>query len=143
MISLVKVLNEQLEKLTRENILKYFGDINNPTFKTDYAILKAMLRIYMFQTEEEKTRETTQDYNSVGFSGVHGHILTSIANQLITFGNLSQKQLAVVRKIMIKYARQIARHINSGSISNNPTEPENIRIKKILNVWAQKNMHKY
>jgi len=68
---------------------------------------KALLKIFDFQTQHEKESERTHDYNSVGFTGVDGEILTSFAKQLIYKKFLSPKQMAIVYKKMPKYWMQV------------------------------------
>lgn len=69
--------------------------------------LKALIRIYQFQTDNEQTCGETIEENGVGFSGSHSVILSSIANQVIHYNSISNKQLAIVHRIIPHYARQI------------------------------------
>jgi hypothetical protein len=71
--------------------------------------LSALVKIYDFQTEEEQSIGGTNEYNNVGFTGVDGLILSSIAKQYINKGWLSPKQKAIVMKKMSKYTRQIVK----------------------------------
>jgi hypothetical protein len=77
----------------------------------DKWAIRAMLAIYAKQTAAEQAAEGTIEDNGVGFSGVDGHILTSMSNQYIRYGRLSPKQLAIVRKCMPKYSRQLLKII--------------------------------
>ena len=67
----------------------------------------ALLKIYELQTAEEQASGYTKVYNGVGFSGVHGEIMSSLAEQLISKGWLSYKQMQLVYKIIPKYTRQV------------------------------------
>jgi len=67
----------------------------------------ALLKIYDFQTEDEKAIGYTNRYNNVGFSGAHAEIMSSFAVQLRTKGWLSPKQMSIVHKIIHKYTRQV------------------------------------
>jgi hypothetical protein len=67
----------------------------------------ALLKIFEFQTAEEKIVEHTHDHNGVGFTGIDGEILTSFAKQLKTRNFLSPKQMALLYKKMPKYWKQI------------------------------------
>jgi len=69
--------------------------------------VKGLLRIYEYQTEEEKIVQATTEHNGVGFSGVDGEILTSFADQIVRGRTLSAKQINLVFKKMPKYARQL------------------------------------
>ena len=67
----------------------------------------ALLKIYALQTAEEQAVGDTCIYNGVGFTGVDGYILSSLAQQFKTKGWLSPKQMTIVMKKMKKYTRQI------------------------------------
>ena len=73
----------------------------------DDAVKKALLRLYSWQTEDEKQAEQTQEHNKRGFNGVDSEILTSFAKQLESKGWLSPKQIALARKKILKYSTQI------------------------------------
>lgn len=87
----------------------------------DKWALNALLKIYSFQTANEKALDHTVIRNNVGFSGHDAEFLSSIAKQLITriedrktrgydpdpVKCLSQKQRDIVRKIIQKYWQQI------------------------------------
>ena len=73
----------------------------------DAAVIKAMLRIFEYQTYSEQQSEHTQDFNGVGFSGVDGEILSSFSKQFQTRGFLSLKQMTIARKRMKRYAGQL------------------------------------
>lgn len=84
---------------TQEEIRKLVGT-------DDLWAVRALLAIYERQTEDEKTNHMTKHENHVGFSGIDAEILTSIAEQAKRHG-LSAKQLALVKKRMPKYSRQL------------------------------------
>ena len=69
--------------------------------------LRALVRIYQDQTEDEKAAGHTRVYNNIGFSGVDSDILSSFARQVEAGRTLSQKQMAIVYKKMPRYARQL------------------------------------
>jgi len=71
--------------------------------------LKALVRIYENQTEDEKVSEDTKYNNGVGFTGADGNYMTSLAKQYIAKGSLSPNQMQRVFKNMPKYARQLER----------------------------------
>ena len=75
---------------------------------------RALKRIYENQTEDEQTSEFTKYDNGVGFTGYDSEFLTSLAKQLLMYGNLSDKQTKCLFKLMPKYARQLI----EGSIAN-------------------------
>lgn len=93
---MVKVTKKRISEFVREQL------------KTNEKwALGALVKIYDFQTDDEQNSGDTNEYNNVGFTGVDGFILSSIANQYIKKGWLSPKQKAIVMKKMSKYTRQI------------------------------------
>lgn len=74
----------------------------------------ALLAIYKYQTEHEKTVAETVDHNGVGFSGTDSNILTSFAKGIQERNMIfSPKQLAVAQKLMPKYAGQLVRIVRN------------------------------
>ena len=77
----------------------------------DMAVIRALLLIYSYQTESEKEfAETTED-NGMGFNGVDAEILTSFVNWYKAHNYLSEKQMFLARKKIMKYAQQILNHM--------------------------------
>lgn len=75
---------------------------NNP----DWA-KRALLRIYENQTYDEQNSGATVHDNGIGFTGCDASILTSFAEGLKKYGNLTVKQMALLHKKIGKYAKQI------------------------------------
>lgn len=69
--------------------------------------IEGLLRIYSFQTNEEKCKGYTKEFNGMGFSSIDSDVLSSFAEQYITEGWLSPKQIICVKKNMPKYASQL------------------------------------
>jgi hypothetical protein len=67
----------------------------------------ALLRIYDYQTQDEKQSEQTSHNNKVGFTGSDAEILSSFAKQLINRKFLSPKQMNLLHKRIHKYHNQI------------------------------------
>jgi len=67
----------------------------------------ALIKIYELQTTEEQSAGYTKIYNGVGFSGAHSEIMSSLAEQYLSKGWLSYKQMKIVHKIISKYTRQV------------------------------------
>ena len=78
---------------------------------SDQVLKNALLRLYTFQTEEEKQHSDTHESNGLGFNGTDAHILSEFAKQLLSKGWLSPKQIAIARKKLPKYSRQIFNYI--------------------------------
>ena len=69
---------------------------------------KALVRIFQEnQTVDEQVAKVTSHDNGIGFSGCDAEFLSSLAEQYLRRGNLSDKQMAFVFKKMPKYARQV------------------------------------
>ena len=99
---------------TKESLIK--GLKEQLAIKDNQAI-KGLLTIYKYQTSEEKSNGYTKDFNGVGFSSIDSDILSSFAEQYLTKGFLSPKQMMCVKKNMPKYAKQLIEHsISSGKI---------------------------
>lgn len=74
---------------------------------------RALLCIFQNQTFDEQKSESTNKYNGVGFTGADAPLLSSFAKQLKYKGYLSEKQDAILKRKIIKYARQLV----NGSIA--------------------------
>jgi hypothetical protein len=75
---------------------------SNPTWA-----LRGLLAVYKYQTEVEKAAGATSVNNGVGFAGVDGEFLSSLAKQYQQRGCLSAKQMGFLYKKMPKYAKQL------------------------------------
>lgn len=73
---------------------------------SDKAVTTCLVKIYEYQTEQEKNCTTTLDHNGVGFSGCDGQILSSICQFFLSKGYITPKQLELSRKKCLKYATQ-------------------------------------
>ena len=82
----------------------------------DEFAIKCMLKIFSFQTEEEKVEDKSTKWNRVGFNGVDGQFLSSVSNQYIKKGKISVKQIKAMKKCMVKYAGQIDK-LESANVS--------------------------
>ena len=72
--------------------------------------IKAMIRIYEYQTADEQESGDVSEFNGVGFAGTDSVILTSFCKQYQKYGRLSEKQIEIVLKKIGKYAGQLTRH---------------------------------
>ena len=78
------------------------------TTKMDWAY-RALMTIYMAQTEDEKACNDTKHENGVGFTGHDAEILTSFAKGYEQYGCLTDKQLRCLFNKIGKYAGQLYR----------------------------------
>ena len=73
----------------------------------DNKAIHALMTVYSYQTDQEQSNGHTIEYNGMGFSGVDSQILSSFAEQYHTKGFLSEKQMALVKRLMPRYANQL------------------------------------
>ena len=71
--------------------------------------MHGLLKIYEYQTEEEKNNSVTIDNNGIGFSGVDATFLTGVVKFYQENGFITNKQLRIVFTKMKKYAAQLYR----------------------------------
>ena len=81
--------------------------------KSDKALIRGLMTIYGYQTDEERVRGVTVEDNGMGFNGVDADFLTQIALSYQQYGRLTPGQIEWTRKKMLKYAGQLAKHANS------------------------------
>lgn len=78
----------------------------------DGMVLRGVVAIFEKQTALEQGTAMTIENNGVGFNGFDANIMTSFARQINKRGTLTQKQFVVAKKIIMKYAGQLARIAN-------------------------------
>lgn len=85
----------------------------------DLWVIKGVLAIYKYQTEEEQAVGCTKINNGVGFNGCDDIIMSSFAEQIKEWEKfkkysspLSKKQLTIARKKIIKYSGQLSKIAN-------------------------------
>lgn len=89
--------------------------------RNDDQVGKALVKLYELQTEDEKASGSTHEYNSVGFNSFDAEILSSFAEFYMKYHRLSPKQLAIARKKIMKYAKQLVNIANSANAVNTNT----------------------
>jgi hypothetical protein len=73
--------------------------------------IKALVKLYTYQTACEQAVGHTEENNGVGFSGVDSEILSSFAVQINKGRTLSPKQMAIVYHRLPRYWKQVASFI--------------------------------
>lgn len=73
----------------------------------DNNLKKCILKIYEFQTYEEKQGRVTKEENNLGFNKVDAEEMCAIAEKLLKGEELTKSELAKSRNKMLKYWRQI------------------------------------
>lgn len=76
----------------------------------DSQAIKALLSIYEYQTDLEKTDAATLTNNGDGFLVRDASFLTSLAKQYLTKGTLTARQIEFLKRKIPHYARQLVRH---------------------------------
>lgn len=102
-------------KPTQKNTVSYVKQMlaTNKVWAT-----KALVRIYQEnQTTDEQMAKTTSHDNGIGFSGVDAAFASSLAEQYLKRGGLSDKQMGFVFKIMPKYAGQVVKMSDSNKLA--------------------------
>jgi hypothetical protein len=81
--------------------------------KSDKAVNRAVLAIYEGQTSDEQASETTQHSNGIGFNAYDARRGSYYAEYIGRRGSLSGRHLEIARKMMRKYAGQLASIANA------------------------------
>ena len=68
---------------------------------------KALVRVYEYQTEDEKQARDVKSHNGVGFKPQDAKLLSGIAVWVLSGKALTPRQYEAVRKMIGKYAGQL------------------------------------
>jgi len=82
-------------------------EIKNLLQTNDKMVMKSVVKIYERQTVDEKITSTTNENNGKGFNGTDAFIMTKFAEFYLNKGYLTEKQMAIARKKIMKYAKQL------------------------------------
>jgi hypothetical protein len=89
--------------------------------KSDKAVYRGLVVLYQRQTADEKSSENTKHQNGVGFNATDAKFGTSLAKQVLTWQEATQKkypnplskgQIDAARRMIRKYAGQLANVAN-------------------------------
>lgn len=75
--------------------------------KSDKMVCLSLIQVYNKQTASEQVAGETKEHNGVGFNGVDAGFLSSCAEFYKKANFLTPKQMTMVRKKMMKYAKQV------------------------------------
>lgn len=78
----------------------------------DKFVMRSVVKIYERQTEDEKNSDSTAHNNGVGFNGTDAFIMTKFAKWYLEKGFMTAKQMAIAKKKIMKYAKQLTRIAN-------------------------------
>lgn len=97
---------------------------------------RALLAIFKNQTADEQHSASVTHDNNMGFRCLDSVILTSFAIQLQQRGSLSPKQMAVVFRLMPKYARQLMRFYGPAIQKKlEAVSPEAVKVSPTPSCW--------
>lgn len=126
----LKNIYEQLTK-------KYTSDdIRKLVSSKEIAAIRAILRIYLFQTKYEQDNSTTNEKNKVGFTAGDAKGFAPIIKQIEQIGWLNSKQIDMVKRAAIKYSAQIATLLNKEELKRGNTELDKW-VDILANKWNQ------
>lgn len=74
---------------------------------TDEWAIGALLKIYSFQTADEQYTGGTHHNNAMGFNTTDAEFMSSLSEQFLKKGSLSDKQIGYVKRIILKYIGQL------------------------------------
>lgn len=75
--------------------------------RSERAVGRALTVLYASQTGDEQSGAQTRHLNGVGFNAMDAAYLSSLARQVGAGRSLSRAQLAVARRALPKYTRQL------------------------------------
>ena len=76
--------------------------------RSDEMVKQSLVFLFQQQTAEEQGVKATCEQNGRGFNGFDAPFLSSLAEQVIKHGTLSEKQLTYARRDLVKYAGQLS-----------------------------------
>lgn len=124
----LKKIYEQLEK-------KYkIDDIKKLVSSRDIAAIRAVLRIYLFQTKFEQQNDTTIEKNKVGFRGSDTKSITPIIKQIDQIGWINPNQLKIIQQAALRYSGQIAVLLNNKNLIRGNTKLDQW-VDNLANKW--------
>jgi len=88
-------------------------EIKNLLYKNNGFLIRSVIKLYEFQTNEEKAIKITKEDNGIGFNAFDAEFLTDIAEKALEGRLFSFNQIFVIRKKMVKYSGQITNIANN------------------------------
>lgn len=106
-------LNNNVKVIENPKRIWTIEEIRRLLQTNDTMLYRSLKILYSFQTADEKTDKNTTVENGVGFNSVDARFLSSCAEFLIKNNFLTDKQKIIVRRKMIKYAKQLTKIANN------------------------------
>ena len=96
------------------NATKYWleSEIKNLLETNDDMVKGSLKKLYSYQTKSEQEYADTHILNGVGFNAYDAPVLTSITVWYIEKGFLTQAQIRLARKKLMKYVKQLTKIAN-------------------------------
>lgn len=91
-------------------------EIKNLLKTDDLFVIRSLLKLYSYQTYEEKQSGETKMDNGVGFNGADAVRLSSISRNTLKTYTIGVGMVNFVRTKIMKYAKQLTR-IANGQVS--------------------------
>lgn len=88
-------------------------EIKNLLLTNDKFVMKATVKIFEKQTEDEKAADSTGHSNGVGYNGTDAFIMSRFAKYYLAKGYLTVNQLVIAKRKIQKYAKQITTIANT------------------------------
>lgn len=82
-------------------------EIKSLITKNDTVVCKALIQLYNQQTAVEQLCHHTKAHNNVGFNYIDSKFLTSCSEFYIKSGFLTSRQVNAVRRLIMKYSKQL------------------------------------
>lgn len=86
--------------------------IKNLLMTNDKFVMRSTVKIFERQTTDEQLNDGTSHNNGIGFNGTDAFILSRFAKFYMERGYMSEKQLAIAKRKIQKYAKQLTKIAN-------------------------------
>ena len=78
----------------------------------DRMVIRSLLKLYDYQTEEEKAFCHVSEMNGVGFNKFDADVLTRFVVDYYRYGGLTIEQIEISRRKLLKYSKQLTKIAN-------------------------------
>lgn len=79
---------------------------------SDKMVIRSLLVLYQRQTDNEKLKQHNNEVNGMGFNQYDAPILTDFCSKLKGGYYLTDKQIKIARKRLLKYVKQLTKIAN-------------------------------
>lgn len=105
---------------TKDTVRTWIQNCNVDNDKHRAALSRALLFLYSRQTADEQSSQTTNHDNGMGFSGFDAEFLSSVAQGVQRYGNMTPRQAMVVKKRLARYAGQLLLMLDPSRVESKP-----------------------